>query len=857
MNGSHVQTYRYGYQDGKLRSSIDENHNTTTFCYFVGGCAGSTFDSWLRLTQTVVPDGGGSTTTYSDAGPSPSVTTLTVATPDPSINSKTLFDGMGRPIQTLTSDPYGSDYVDTAYDGLGRVSRASNPYRSTADPTYGSTLYAYDALGRKRLQTQPDGTQLTWTYNGNITTSIDEAGHSWQRTFDALGRLERVVEPGGATTGYSYNGLDNLLGVNQPGLSGETPRVPRSFSYDSLSRLQTSTNPETGTISYGYDANGNMSSKTDARGIAVAYIYDTLNRLTGKQYPDGTSSSCYRYDVPSAGIGTTNPIGRVTAEWTQSGSCPTNNGDIPTAAISWKKVATYDPMGRVTAVLQCPLAPCPAAPPIQYTYNLTGSLASSTNGMSAGDPHAISLTYAYDSVNRLQSAISSWDDATHPRTLFKADSSVGSSPYGPFGLMAAQLAIPSSSPQIPALLQTRTYDNRGRISAMSTLGSSATAPPTPVTLSMTPTPVALGVSPHWKSLCDDRCGTGSGNILMDGAPQGGFTYTPGIPLDDFLPALGLGQHTLQILYLGDSTHPAYNSPLLAFSVVPNQLQSPTFTVNINPNPVPVGQSADIVVAGSCGAQCSGANIFIDGTYAGGLVFDDTGTAGNATPSTLTAAHHTLTIHYFGDATYSYADVSTPFDVVNESLPIPQIGIDIEPKPILTDEFGAATLTFPCGSTCRGGHYFVDGNYAGGFVPDNTGTAVVSIARGLLEGQHQFTVDYPGDASYSPYSTPPLNFAVGPDNLPIPVVTATPNPNPVPANQQNPLAITVTASVPNCGGTGHLFVDGAYSGFFFPDADGNAPTSTIPMAAGSHQLIVDYYGSATCAPKMLPLTLQAQ
>jgi len=352
---THTQQFQYGYNQGLLRKAADVENGTSEAYYYS--------DPWKRLTEIDGPDGGQTTLSYDDRARSSTVS-VRLSAQGQSMTTTSYEDALGRVTQAqLTSDPQGTIYTDTTYDGLGRKRSVSNPYRSKGEPTYGVTTYAYDALGRKGSQTQPDGSQLTWIYNGTLTTSIDEAGHSWQRTSDALGRLARVVEPGGAATGYSYSGLDNLLGVNQPGLSGETPRAPRSFSYDSLSRLLSATNPETGTISYGYDVNGNMSSKTDARGTAIAYIYDPLNRLTGKQYPDGTSSSCYRYDVPSAGIGTTNPIGRMTAEWTQSGSCPTNNGDIPTAAISWKKVATYDPTGRITAELQCPLAPCPAALP--------------------------------------------------------------------------------------------------------------------------------------------------------------------------------------------------------------------------------------------------------------------------------------------------------------------------------------------------------------------------------------------------------------------------------------------------------------------------------------------------------------
>ena len=127
----------------------------------------------------------------------------------------------------------------------------------------------------------------------------DEDGSHWQRTSDAFGRLTKVLEndPAGSgaltlETDYTYDPLDNLTSVNQKGASGDTARY-RTFLYDSLSRLTNACNPEgiatgsscTHTLrtlerNYSYDANGNVSKRTDARGIVTNYSYDALNRIT-------------------------------------------------------------------------------------------------------------------------------------------------------------------------------------------------------------------------------------------------------------------------------------------------------------------------------------------------------------------------------------------------------------------------------------------------------------------------------------------------------------------------------------------------------------------------------------------------
>lgn len=86
------------------------------------------------------------------------------------------------------------------------------------------------------------------------------------RQIDALGRLTAVTEdPSGLNylTSYTNDPLDNLVSVSQ---NGSRMRV---FSFDSLSRLTSSMNPESGTLTYIYNANGNVSSRKDARNIAA------------------------------------------------------------------------------------------------------------------------------------------------------------------------------------------------------------------------------------------------------------------------------------------------------------------------------------------------------------------------------------------------------------------------------------------------------------------------------------------------------------------------------------------------------------------------------------------------------------
>jgi len=44
-----------------------------------------------------------------------------------------------------------------------------------------------------------------------------------------------------------------------------------------------------------------LTSKTDRKGQTITYMYDDLNRLTSKTYPD-TTSVAYTYDLVSMGF---------------------------------------------------------------------------------------------------------------------------------------------------------------------------------------------------------------------------------------------------------------------------------------------------------------------------------------------------------------------------------------------------------------------------------------------------------------------------------------------------------------------------------------------------------------------------
>jgi RHS repeat-associated protein len=460
-NGS-VLTDTYDALNQHISGTYDCNTGLLTGYTDANG-KGSSFvpDAMRRIKAAYYPDGGSTLFNFDDAHNT--VTRTIAATPDPAQTTTVVFDSFGREIQRITSDSPQPDTIDTTYDANGRVYSVTNPYRSTSDPTYGLTTYTYDALNRKRVESEPDGSSLKWSYVGNTTTSIDENLNSWVRTSDSLGRLTNVAEPGGLATGYTYDTLSNLHNVTQSGVTGESPRI-RSFTYDSLSRLLTASNPETGTICYGqwsgsncvngYDANGNLKSKTDARGVTSSYSYDALNRLISKQYTDSTPSACFQYDAT-----TVNGIGHLASEWTQPGACPSAGGPS-SSALTKSIMGGYDAMGRLKVEQQCPWGGCSStnSPTLQYGYDLAGNRTSFT------DAAGTTLSTSYDNARHPSALTSTLWDVNHPQTVFLGNS------YGPMGLLTSALGN--------GIYEVRSYTNRGWIQSYSASHASNSQTPT-------------------------------------------------------------------------------------------------------------------------------------------------------------------------------------------------------------------------------------------------------------------------------------------------------------------------------------------------------------------------------------------
>jgi len=315
---------------------------------------------------------------------------------DPSpLKTQTIYDSLGRTIESREYEG-GSNYIakQAQYDALGRAFKNSNPFRPWQGEATLWTTTSFDALGRVLSVTTPDNASLTSVYSGNSTTITDPAGKQRKTVNDALGRLIQVYEaPNDPSynylTSYGYDALDNLITVSQ---GSQT----RTFAYDSLQRLTSATNPESGTVTYGYDNNGNLTQRTDARvpAVTTTFAYDALNRITSKSYNDNpqTPTVSYFYDAQSLPAGAPSfdrgsATGRLVAVTYGSGS-------------SAGTYRGYDVTGRVVRQHQ-------RTDSVNYlveaAYNRADSMTSQTYPSVPGAGDRRTLIYTPDAAGRLAS----------------------------------------------------------------------------------------------------------------------------------------------------------------------------------------------------------------------------------------------------------------------------------------------------------------------------------------------------------------------------------------------------------------------------------------------------------------------
>jgi RHS repeat-associated protein len=278
---SEAQTTTYTYGDathpGDVTAMTDSEGHTWKYAY----------DSDGDRTSTTDPLGNKSTSTYNTIG-------WVLSTTSPRGNTAGV-----KPASFTTTFAHNSfDQVTETVDPLGHKTTSQydpdqNLIAST-DADGNTTTYTYDAAGEQTAVHRADGTTMETAFgpDGEVTEQIDCAGHVTSYEYDPLGRESAVTDPLGRTTRYGYDLAGNRVTVTDSEGRVTTTAYDADNEQTSITYSDGKTPNVTGIT---YDADGERTGETDGSGT-WSWTWDSLHRLTS--VTEGNSGTVkYRYDL--------------------------------------------------------------------------------------------------------------------------------------------------------------------------------------------------------------------------------------------------------------------------------------------------------------------------------------------------------------------------------------------------------------------------------------------------------------------------------------------------------------------------------------------------------------------------------
>ena len=526
------------------------------------------YDALGRLTSVWTPghspaaDPADETFSYALSTTGPSViTTNTINDAGTYMPSETLYDSLGRPVETQaeTADG-GTDVTDTTYNSDGWKLVVSNPYYTSQAPSAtlvaapddqvpSQTGYFYDGAGRVTRQVSyslaSETRETDTSYGGNYTTVTPPSGGTAQTTYtDGNGQDSYIYQyhsaappatppaPGSGSqagasgwdqTAYTYTPAQ--LAATVTDAAGDT----WSYAYDLNGDEVSASDPDTGTTTSTFDPNGNLLSATDARGKTLSYTYDADGRKTAEYDTTGGASESGSDEV-AAWTYDTLAKGELTSSVSYVGG---------TAGSSYTEAVTgYNtfglPKGTETIVSSGPLA---GTYKQLDSYTNEGDLESEYQDQAVGGLPLETVQIGHNTLSQQVAVGSSlWDYVSQAAytelgqpeqyamgpnaepawltytydqetgQLASSQLQAGTSPvtlddttyaYNPSGTIASETDTPSGG---PAQVQCFSYDYLGRLSQAWAQGSAGCVP------AMSQSAEAGAAAPYWDQYSYDTSG---------------------------------------------------------------------------------------------------------------------------------------------------------------------------------------------------------------------------------------------------------------------------------------------------------------------------------------------------------------
>ncbi len=362
---------------------------------------------------------------------------------------KTLVDALGRPTTMYRTDPQGSQLnVDFGSYGTARATITSVAYQGAVTTTTNDAGQVRkeekNAVGELVRVTDALNAQLAHQRDafGNLIKTVDALGNAIVVSYDVAGHKVSMNDPDTGLWTYAYNAIGQLTWQQNP--TQRASALATTMTYDALGRLRQRVEPEY-TSNWYYDAYadastcvagvGKLCETSTTGGTSKKFVYDSYGRPLNSRttVTSGPSfASSVSYDTTTGRVvDQTYPTGlKVSYSYTANGLVQAINlvqsttGAAVLAANSnlwtvqtvnaWGRPelqtygngvvnrAAFDARtGRVSS-LSAGLGVATDALNQQFVWNNLGQLTQRNDANGDGNTGAVSDTYTYDSIGRLQ-----------------------------------------------------------------------------------------------------------------------------------------------------------------------------------------------------------------------------------------------------------------------------------------------------------------------------------------------------------------------------------------------------------------------------------------------------------------------
>jgi RHS repeat-associated protein len=236
--------------------------------------------------------------------------------------------------------------------------------------------------------------------------------------------------------------------------------------------IQTNSPNTANTTSYGYDPLGDLASLTDANSHSTQNIFDVFSDITGKTLPDGSLQESRTYDASGNLTQLTHFSGKTTTYAYDALNRLTTRTPDPTLVTEPVVSYTYTSTGKhASTTVTTNTAPAITTyaydlldrlttkitpeGTLNYTYDLAGNVAS----IYSSSVHGASMSYTYDSLNRLSTVVDNNLPAGSNTTIYAYDT-------------ASNLVTVTDPNKLQSTIQ---YDSMNRLTSLNTATQNSSA----------------------------------------------------------------------------------------------------------------------------------------------------------------------------------------------------------------------------------------------------------------------------------------------------------------------------------------------------------------------------------------------